>query len=225
MRLVRLLAPAALLATAALLSAPTEAQDKQPPTGPRSGGPESKEGDKKDGEKKDGQPDAQTVARIDRAKKLVQDLETTIAVLRAAKSVDAESMKALEKALEDARRLAKPITAAELTEEERKKLAEELKDAAGDAPAAKDPPGGDFRQRALDAAFKDVELSEDEQLSATKILNDWYPKWQAAWMGRDSKGQSDLKRELGDSLEKAVGKKKAQKIVNNVNALGGRGGR
>ena len=36
----------------------------------------------------------------------------------------------------------------------------------------------------------------------------------------DSKKQSDLKRKRDDDLEKSVGKKKAQKVINNLNAMG-----
>ncbi len=36
----------------------------------------------------------------------------------------------------------------------------------------------------------------------------------------DSKKTSDLKRRRDDDLEKAVGKKKAQKIINNLNSMG-----
>jgi hypothetical protein len=227
----------AALAAFALVLAPLQAaraDDKAPKAeGGKEGG--GKEGDGKNGDPKNGDPkndararvNEEQIARVERAKRLVRELETSIAVLKAAKTADVETIQSLEKALEDARKLAQPITASELTEEERKRLADEMKKDGEDAPP-KDGgggPGDEWRQRALAGAFKDADLSEAEQMTATKIINEWYPKSTAAWASRDSKAISDLKRERDESLEKALGKKKAQKVINNLNAMGGRGGR
>lgn len=213
------------LAAAALLAPRTGAlADEKAPKEGAPGAGDKNGGDKNGGDKK--KDPAEQIARTERAKRLVRELESTIAILKAAKTADAETIAALEKALEDARRLAQPITAAELTEDERKRLAEEMRK-AGDDPAPKDgggapgAPGSDeWRQRQLANAFKDADLTETEQDAATKILNDWWPKWGAAWGARDSKQMSDLKRERDESLEKALGKKKAQKVINNLNAMG-----
>lgn len=169
-------------------------------------------------------PDADAEARIERAKKVVQELETALATLKASKTPDPEVMRQIEKALEEARKLAKPITLAELTDEEKRSLGEELRKAmeGGEGPAAANPMDG-WRERALAAAFKDADLNEEEQIAATKIIQDWFQKSEAARFARDSKQMSDLKSERDKALEKAVGKKKSQKVINNLNSLSGRG--
>lgn len=228
-RVLSLVVAAALCGVPALVSPDAVrqsafAEDKPPTDG-------GKPGVKPDGGGKEGagnKMDAAPMPRLERAKKLVQELETTITILKAAKTVDAETMKSLEKALEEAKKLAVPITVAELTDEEKKRIgAEFAKEAGGDPkdpPAAKDPPGGDWAKQALDNAFKDADLTEEEQVAASKIVGDWFPKSQKAWASRDSKAVSDLKNDRDEALTKALGKKKAMKVINNLNAMGpGRG--
>lgn len=188
---------------------------------------------KKDGAKapaKDVQGNSQAggPSRLERAKKLVQELETSLTILRATKAADPETLKSLERALEEAKKLAQPITLDELTEEERKALTDEVRKQLGeDAP--KEPSAGDgknpfddWRQRALASAFKDAELNEDEQIEASKIIQDWFQKSETARLGRDSKAMSDLKGDRDKALEKAIGRKKAQKVINNLNSISGR---
>jgi hypothetical protein len=183
--------------------------------------------------KKDGAHDVQGKSqpagpsRVERAKKIVQELETTLTILKATKTADAETVRSLERALEEAKKLARPITLDELTDEERKALTEEIRKQLGDD-APKEPsaaenknPFEDWRQRALASAFKDADLNEDEQMEASKIIQDWFQKSEAARMARDSKAMSDLKGERDKAIEKAVGRKKAQKVINNLNSISG----
>ncbi len=74
----------------------------------------------------------------------------------------------------------------------------------------------------LARAFEDARLTEEEETKATPIISEWYGKSMSAWRDRDSKAQSDLKRERDKKLKKILGRKKAQKIINNLNSLGGR---
>lgn len=181
----------------------------------------------------DPKKDPAQVARQEKAKKLVQELETTIAILKAAKTVDAESMKALEKALEDARALAKPMTLAELTDDEKLAIGDELRKqfekdgvagggdkGAGDkGPGEGGGPGDEWRKQALANAFKDVDATEEEQLAAGKVINEWFEKSRAAQFAGESKRVSDLKRARDEQLEKSLGRKKAQKVINNLNSM------
>jgi hypothetical protein len=232
---MRRIALPALVIAAALVAVPgalatartARAQEKPPADAGKGDEKHADKGGDKSGDKS-GKSDAAQPSRQERARRIVQELETTIALLKAAKTADAETIKSLEKALEEARALAKPITLAELTEDEKKALAEELKKAAdgGKDPAGPEAggklPGDEWRKAAIDGAFRDADLSEDEQIEAKKIIQDWFDKSRAAQLTGDSKRVSDLKRQRDDQLEKALGRKKAQKVVNNLNAMGPR---
>lgn len=214
----------AALALAALLavSAPAVLAEDGPGAAPGAKKEPSKEGkDAKEGGKDDG-VQSSAVTRLERAKRLVAELETHLTILRAQKA-EPELIAAVERALADARALAKPVTADELSAEEKKKLVEELKKELGgdEKQPPKESPFDDWRKRAMDAAFKDAELDEAEEGAATKIISDWFQKSEAARMSRDSKAMSDLKRDRDDALEKAIGRKKAQKVINNLNGMGG----
>jgi hypothetical protein len=158
--------------------------------------------------------------RLERAARVVTALEAAETRAKAASPIDVAYLKLISEALEDARAMTEPVTLAELTAEERKSLAEELKDAAG---------GGDggglneWQQRALERAFEGTGLSEEEETKASPIIADWYAGFLDARASRDSKAQSDLKRQRDKDLTKALGKKKARKLINNLNAIGGRG--
>lgn len=214
----------ALLVFGALAAAPAGYADGDGQNGgAQNGGQEQGKDGAKDAPKdaaKDGDA-AQTerTTRLERARRLVRELETALTILKAAKTADAETLRALERALEEARKLAKPITAAELTEEERARLAEEF--AKPEEPKTEDPnnPWAGFRDRMLDAAFKDVELSEDERIKATQVIDDWWAASDKARRAADSKGVSDAKRLRDDTLTKALGRKKGMKVVNNLNSM------
>ena len=157
--------------------------------------------------------------RVERAARVVTALEAAEKRARAATPMDVGYVEQLQNALEDARAMTKPVTLAELTDEEREALAEEIRDRAGDEDG-----GGlnDWQKRALERAFAGTGLSEDEEVAATPIISEWYEGFLEARAARDSKAQSDLKRTRDKELTKAIGKKKARKLINNLNAIGGR---
>ncbi len=157
--------------------------------------------------------------RVERAARVVTALEEAEKRARAATPLDVSYVEQLENALEDARAMTKSVTLAELTDEEREALAEEIRDRAGDEDG-----GGlnDWQKRALERAFAGTGLSEGEEVAATPIISEWYEGFLDARAARDSKAQSDLKRARDKELTKAIGKKKARKLINNLNAIGGR---
>lgn len=222
MRPLAALSLAAVFAAAlAVLPLTGSARAEDPPAGGagKPGASEPVKPGEKGGKASPAQP-----TRLERAKRLVQELETTVTLLKATRTADPETLKALEKALEDARALAKPITLEELTEDEKRALGEELKkenggdkDGKGDGGGA---PGDEWRKNALAGAFKDADLTEDEEIEAKKIISEWFDKNWAAVRAGESKRVSDLKRDRDEKLEKSLGRKKAQKVVNNLNAMG-----
>jgi hypothetical protein len=167
----------------------------------------------------DAKKDAETI-RVERAKALVKDLEAAIARAKAAPQIDAELLQKLTAALEQAKALAVPAKPAELTAEEKKAVVEEAKkQPGGDAPKDQQ---SEMADRMFARAFDGADLSEEESIKARKIIGDWWSENMAS-MG-ESKKQSEIKRKRDDDLEKALGKKKAQKVINNLNAMGpGRG--
>lgn len=199
------------LLAATLAAAPRlRADDAAPPAGRTPDAPKAGGGDARKDE---------TTLRVERAKQLVKELETAVARVKAAQPLDPQLLQQLLLALEQARALAQPAKPAELTADEKKAVLDEAKkDAPADKP--KDPanPLADWQEKALAKAFEGADLTEEESIKAKKVVGDWWPENLAA-MG-DSKKQSDLKRKRDDDLEKAVGKKKAMKIINNLNAMG-----
>lgn len=201
---------AGLLAAVLGASSRLSAEDAAPPAGKGPDAPKAGGGDAKKDE---------ATLRVERAKQLVKELEASVARVKAAQPLDAQLLQQLLLALEQARALAQPAKPAELTADEKKAVLDEAKkDAGADKP--KDPPNplADWQEKALAKAFEGAELTEEEAIKAKKVVGDWWPENLAA-MG-DSKKQSDLKRKRDDELEKAVGKKKAMKIINNLNAMG-----
>jgi hypothetical protein len=155
--------------------------------------------------------------RVEKAKLLVKELEDAVARAKAAQPVDAQMLQVLMVALDQAKLLAKPAKPDELTTDEKQAVIDEAKkQPAADTPAPKDP-AADWAEKALEKAFADADLSEEETIKAKKIVGDWW-KENLASTG-DSKKQSDLKRKRDDDLEKALGKK-ARKVINNLNAMG-----
>lgn len=210
-----------LMAVAAALFAASVARADDPPGGPKAppAGAKSDEPKKDDAKKEDPKKD-QAALRVERAKKLVAELEQAIARAKAAQPIDADLLQRLMTMLDEAKALAKPAKPDELTPEEKKAVVDEAqKQPAPDAAGKKgDEPGAEMRDRFLAKAFDGADLTGDDEKKASQILGDWWKESMGS-MG-DSKKQSDLKRKRDDDLEKAVGKKKAQKIINNVNAMG-----
>jgi hypothetical protein len=163
--------------------------------------------------------DADTL-RVDRAKAIIKDLEAAVARAKAAQPVDIELVAKVLAALEQAKALASPAKPSELTPDEKKAVVDDAKKAAGGDPA-KDAQS-EQADRLFAKAFDGADLSEEESIKAKSIIGDWY-KDSMSSLG-DSKKQAEIKRKRDDDLEKALGKKKAQKVINNLNAMGpGRG--
>ena len=89
----------------------------------------------------------------------------------------------------------------------------------------KDPKGDEAAQQFTAKAFDGADLSEEEQIKASTAISEWWDKAKLAWGGGDSKKVSDLKRDRDDKLEKLLGKKKAQKVINNLNGMANWGGK
>lgn len=202
------------LGLALALAAPAATADEEPAPGDAGQGADVEPGKSK------------KVLRIVRARRVLDALQAAYDKARAAPEIDEKHLARLEEALEDAKAMTKSITLEELTQNERDALAEELRKLeGGDAKEeAEEPRGGrnDWEQRTLDRAFEDAGLSEEEEAKATPIISEWYGKFMTAWRERDSKTQSDLKRDRDKALKKALGRKKAQKVINNLNSVGGR---
>jgi len=164
--------------------------------------------------------DAETL-RIERAKTLVKELEESVARAKAAQPVDAALLAKLLAAVEQAKLLALPAKPSELTADEKKAVVDEAKKLAGGPDGPKDAQA-EQADRIFAKAFDGADLSEEESIKAKSIIGDWYKEAMTS-LG-DSKKTSELKRKRDDDLEKALGKKKAQKVINNLNAMGpGRG--
>jgi hypothetical protein len=210
MRPIRFVA-VSLFAVSLVAASVARADDKAPPAKPPAEGAKPGDAPKKDDAKKD------EVLRVERAKKLVKELEDAIARVKAATPIDALLLQNLMEALDRAKTLASPAKPEELTADEKKAVLDEAKKQGGaDSPPANDPLN-DWQEKAITKAFEGADLSEEETIKAKKIVGEWW-KENLASTG-DSKKQSDLKRKRDDDLEKAVGKK-ARKIINNLNAMG-----
>jgi hypothetical protein len=169
------------------------------------------------GKASDAKKDEPTL-RVEAAKILLKELEEAIERVRATQPMDPQLLAKLMEARDRAKALANPAKPAELTADEKKAVVDEAKkDAAGGAPPPKDP-GQEWAEKQLAKAFDGADLSEEESIKATKIIQDWFKEQQSAW--GDSKKSSDLKRKRDDDLEKAIGAKKAHKVINNLNAMG-----
>src|SRR5262245_41214029 len=192
-----------VLAVAAALLAASFARADDPPNAPKAppGGGAKMDEPKKDEAKKD-----QAATRIERAKKLVAQIEQEIARAKAAQPIDVNLLERLMTMLDEAKALARPARPEELTDDEKKAVVDEAQKQAapaGDNGKKGGDPNADWQTRALARAFEGADLSEDETKKATPIIGDWW-KENLASMG-DSKKQSDLKRKRDDDLEKAVG--------------------
>jgi hypothetical protein len=207
---------AAFLAAASFCALPAARADDAPPPRrappPADGQKPAPDDAKKDEPKKD-----PATLRVERAKQLVKELEDAVARAKAAQPIDPQMLQVLLVALDQAKLLAKPAKPDELTAEEKQAVLDEAKKPPAADPNAPKDPLADFQEKALEKAFADADLSEEETIKAKKIVGDWW-KENLASMG-DSKKQSDLKRKRDDDLEKAIGKK-ARKVINNLNAMG-----
>ena len=207
---------AAALAAGSLCLVPAARADDPPPRRPP---PPATDGTKPGtdaGKPEDPKKDPANL-RVERAKVLVKELEDAVARAKAAQPVDAQMLQLLMGALDQAKLLAKPAKPDELTTDEKQAVIDDAKKQPGADPAAPKDPAADWQEKALEKAFADADLNEEETIKAKKVVGDWW-KENLASMG-DSKKQSDLKRKRDDDLEKAIGKK-ARKVINNLNAMG-----
>lgn len=204
------------LAVAAALFAASVARAEDPP-GAGKPAPAKPDEAKKDDAKKD-EAKKETL-RIERAKKLVAEIEQAIAKVKNAQPIDVDMLQRLMTMLDEAKALVRPARPEELTPEEKKAVVDEAQKSAPPEEPKKPADGmNDWQARAMARAFEGADLTQDEEKKATPIIGEWW-KENLASMG-DSKRQSDLKRKRDDDLEKAIGKKKAQKVINNLNAMG-----
>lgn len=204
------------LAVAAALFAASVARAEDPPGAPKPA-PAKPDEAKKDDAKKD-EAKKETL-RVERAKKLVAEIEQAIAKVKNAQPIDVDMLTRLMTMLDEAKALVRPARPEELTPEEKKAVVDEAQKAAPPEEPKKPADGmNDWAARAMARAFEGADLTQDEEKKATPIIGDWWRETNASW--GDSKRQSDLKRKRDDDLEKAIGKKKAQKVINNLNAMG-----
>lgn len=206
------------------------AQEPAPPAKPEGGKPEGGKPEAGKGEMKPADDPQLEPTHQERAKKLVIELELALTAAKNAKTPDPALIKVLETSLESARKLAEPITLKVLTDEEKRGIGEELRkqfEGAGKdgGPTAGPPGANEWQKQALTRAFEGADLGEEDELKATEIISDWFTQSQAARVGGDSKKSSDLKRDRDAALEKLLGKKKAQKVINNLNGMSNWGGR
>jgi len=170
-------------------------------------------------------PKAETPTRIERATRIVTALEAALVRAKAADVLEGSYVAMLEGALDDAKAMTKPVTADELTDAEKDALAEELGADAGDGGG--NGPGANWREdwkdRTLSGAFADAGLSEEEESAATPIISDWYDANWEARAERDSKKQAELKKDRDDALRRLLGRKKANKVITDLNSAGGWG--
>ena len=158
--------------------------------------------------------------RLERAARIVSALEVAKAKAEAAEILEGAYIAQLENALADAKAMTKPVTVPELTDQEKEALTEELGAAGGGGDDA-DARRQEWADRALDSAFEDAGLSAEEETAATPIVSDWYAEFLAA--RGDAKRRSEIKDTRDLALKKLLGRKKAGKVINNLNALGGWG--
>jgi hypothetical protein len=80
-----------------------------------------------------------------------------------------------------------------------------------------------WEENAVAKAFEGADLGEEEQGKARTIISEWFSATGPARREADWKRVNDLKRDRDDKLVQALGKKKAQKVINNLNAMSGWG--
>ena len=160
------------------------------------------------------------IARTTRAKQHIENLHGLLQVLRDNPAVDKATEARLLTIIREARHFTKPIDVSELTDEEADDLRKTLVKDSGKR-------GSDYfermRKRLLDQAVEGVGLSDEEEAKARKIVGDWYSAAGKARVKGDSKGVSDLSRERDKELKKALGRRKAKQVINNLDGLSGWG--
>ena len=159
------------------------------------------------------------ITRIDRANRHVEDLHELRGVLLKNDAVSSATHKKLLQIIRGARGFAKPVTVGELTAGERESLA---KDLASAAEKKKSKAYLDrARARLLDIAVDGAELAATEEASARRVVDQWFAASKGARAAGDSKKVSDLIRERDKELRKALGRKKAKRVISNLNSLSG----
>ncbi len=157
-----------------------------------------------------------------------QDLNKVLATVQTAGSTTPEGLGEalgkvtddLESTLVEARKLTRPIKLADLTKAERKSLTaavEKARDDKGD-----ENPLSSWQERAMTRALEDADLDQDQEEAARSVIGAWFKKALEARSSGDSKLSSDLKRQRNKDLTKALGKKKARKVINYLDRMSNR---
>ena len=215
---------ASLLVLAAALTPAAVRADDGPATGRVAAPADAGKGTDKGA---DARPD-DAALRTEKAKHLVKDLEDAVARAKVAQPIDQQLLLKLLEALDQARALTHPVKLSELSADEKKALADDLR---RESPADPQQPGGggpggpggpgDWMERQITRALDGADLSDGDTAKAKPLVQQWFKDSRDS-MG-DFKKQEDLRKKLGDDLEKSVGQKKANKILNNLTSWGPRG--
>jgi hypothetical protein len=172
--------------------------------------------------------------------KLLSELKTLTAKEKAKPQYDTELVKHIDALVKAFSRKTKgEVKLEDLSEEDRKKLEEEIRekvraewaergqDGNGDGDGER---GAEWRAGLVDRAKENVEFRESEVAEVDEILNDVLTEGYAALRERDYKLVQDVKDDGEKRLRRVIGASRAKKVMNNVNRMlsnrwGGRGGR
>jgi len=147
-----------------------------------------------------------STSRRERADALVASLEGLLAQLEKNGRLDEAVRKVLVDAIAKARLLAEPLKVAELTDDERAALEKQL-----------------FKERLVTKALEGAGLSQAETSKASELVSTWYSQSMAARSKGEAKQVGDLKRKRDKDLKSLLGRRKAQRVINNLNRLSGPG--
>lgn len=168
----------------------------------------------------DGERSPSRTPRIEETKRVVRLVTDLKAKLETAGKLDIETRQQFDDIIAATQKIARPITSEDLTDEEREVLTAQL------AKPDKSDAGGWYarlKARLLEQAFEDTDLTDEERAGASKTIADWYDASNKARAAGDSKQVGDLKRERDDDLREFLGRRKAAKVLNNLNRVAGPG--
>ena len=186
---------------------------------------EAKEAPVKDAGKS-ADPDAKAKPATPLAK-LLAELTAIIAREKAKPEYSKSLIANLEALIKIYSRQQKPVSLADLSEADRKRLEEEVRakmekereNRGGDG-------GGDWKERAasrvLEGAYEDVKVTEKEREKTDPIITELANEAVPAQLRGDYKVVKDLKKDAERRLKKIVGNKRTRDIMNNLNRLMGR---
>ncbi len=179
---------------------------------------ESPDRGSKEGSAKPGKKPATPLRRI------LKELKALVARAKARPDHDAALLAEIEKLIRSFEKEAKkPVKLEDLSEADRKKLEQEVREKI--AKERREAPGGGggadwisrARKRAVDRALEGVELEDEQRKKVEEMLSGFAEEAWSAWSNRDYKVLKELKNDLEKRLKKEVGYRKARRIMNNVN--------